>query len=98
MVCDISRQVDIGYPIRNELDGIGGDTQEEDNVRVRQVFPHDDHLVESLSICLAPKHEGKRHQIRTIPNVCGSPSGCIITRRIRTFEPPKVPLMRGSRN
>jgi len=72
------------------LDGISGDTQERDDIRVGQVFPHGGHLVEGLGISLAPEHEEKCNQIRTILNPCGSPSGCTI-RRIRTFEPSKVP-------
>ena len=59
MVRDVSRQVDIRHPTRNELNGIGGDTQEGDDVRVRQVFPRDDHLVEGLGISLTPKHGEK---------------------------------------
>jgi len=80
MVRDVSRQVHIRHPTRNELDGIGGDTQERDDVRVSQVFPRDDHLVEGLRISLAPEHEGKCHQNLTILNSCGSPLGCTLTR------------------
>jgi len=57
---------------------------------VRQVFPCDDHLVEGLGISLAPKHERKYHQKRTVLNVCGSPLWCILTRWIRTFEHPET--------
>jgi len=62
MTRDVSRQVDIRHPTRDELDGIGGDTQEGDDVRVRQVFPRDGHLVEGLGMFLAFKHVGKCHQ------------------------------------
>ena len=50
MVPDVSRQIRIWHPTRNELDGIDGDTQEGDDVRVRQVFPHGRHLVEGLRV------------------------------------------------
>ena len=50
MVPDVSRQVHIRHPTRNELDGIGGDTQEGNDVRVRQVFPHGCHFVKGLGI------------------------------------------------
>ena len=90
MVCDVPRQIHIRHPTRNELDGIGGDTQEGDDVRMCQVFPHGGHLVEGLGISLTPEHEEQCHQIRTILNPCGSPSGYTI-RRIRTFEPSNVP-------
>jgi len=62
MVFDVPRQIRIRHPTRNELDGIGGDTQEGNDVRVGQVFPHGGHLVEGLGISLAPNHERKCHQ------------------------------------
>ena len=62
MVRDVSRQVYVGNPTRNESDGIGGDTHEGGNVRVRQVFPYDSHLVECLGISSALKRGGKRDQ------------------------------------
>jgi len=80
MFRDISRQIRIRHPTRNQLDGIGGDTQEGDDVRVSQVFPRDDHFVEGLGISSAPEHEGKCHQKLTILNSCGSPLGCTLTR------------------
>ena len=78
MVRDVSRQVGTRHPTRNELDWIGGDTQEGDDVRVGQVFPHGRHLVEGLGIPLAPENEERCHQIRTILNSCRSPSGYTI--------------------
>ena len=57
MVPDVPRQIRIWHPTRNELDGIPGDTQEGDDVRVCQVFPHGDHLMQHLGISLAPEHE-----------------------------------------
>ena len=90
MVPNVPCQIRIRHPTRNELDGIDGDTQEGYDVRVCQAPPHGDHLVQRLGISLAPEHEEKRHQIRTILNSCGSPSGYTI-RRIRTFEPSNVP-------
>jgi len=61
MVRDVPCQVDIRHPTRNELDGIGGDTQEGDDVRVCQVFPHGDHLVEGLGI-FRNQTRGECHQ------------------------------------
>ena len=49
-VDDVPRQVHIRHPTRNKLDGIGGDTQEGNNVRVGQVFPHSGYLEEGLGI------------------------------------------------
>ena len=80
MVRDVSRQVHIRHPTRNELDRIGGDTYEGGDVRVRQVFPRDGHLVECLGISSAPKRGGKRHKKHTVLNICGSPLGRILTR------------------
>jgi len=50
MVPDVPRQIRIRHPTRNELDGVDGDAQEGDDVRVCQVFPHGGHLVERLGI------------------------------------------------
>ena len=50
MVRDVPRQIHIRHPTGNELDGIGGDTQEGNDVRVGQVFPYGGHLVEGLGI------------------------------------------------
>jgi len=80
MVRDVSRQVDIWHPTRNELDRIGGDTQERDDVWVLQALPHGDHLVEGLGISLVLNRGGKMSSQRTVLNICGSPLGCILTR------------------
>ena len=62
MTRDVSCQVHVRHPTRDELDGIGGDTQEGDDIWVCQVFPRDNHLVEGLGTFLAPKYVGKWHQ------------------------------------
>ena len=55
-----------------------------------QVFPHHDNFVEGLEITLAPKN-GEIDRKHTSLTFCGPPSGYVLTRWIRTFEPSKLP-------
>ena len=78
MARDIFRQV-YACPNRNELEGVGGDTQEGDDVCMRQVFPRYDYSVEGLEIPLTPKNK-ETDRKRTSLTFCGPPLGYIRTR------------------
>jgi len=50
---EVFHQISSRHPVRNEPERGNGDTQEENDIRVRQIFPHHSCSVEPLWVSLA---------------------------------------------
>jgi len=58
VVYDVLQQVPTRHPLRNEVEGIGSDTEQGEDVWVCQVFPHYSLFAESLRDLLMVSREG----------------------------------------
>lgn len=68
VVCDVSREVPVRHPVRDELERVNSDTQKGDKVWVIQAVPHHCQLVEVLRVSLALENK-KFHVAINIPSL-----------------------------
>ena len=91
MIGNVFHEGHAGHRIRNELEGIGGDTQKGGDVWVRQIFPYYCNLVEGLRVPSTPEKRKVESQGHTLVIFRGTFLGYFPARLMRTLELPRVP-------